>query len=182
MLNQKTRKVSTTLSLPQVRYLATIKVCQYSHTPPGVLPRPFSITGHDHASIVSYVDVLQNKASVGERVAIIGAGGIGFDVAEYLLHDGSQTPEEFCEEWGIDRTLSNRGGIKSVICVLFFLILIFVFFASGLLKSTDKKQPKRKITLLQRKEGKLGAGLGKTTGESLKRLKKKKQFSIRQNK
>lgn len=92
-----------------------------------MLPRPFSITGHDHASIVSYVDVLQNKASVGEQVAIIGAGGIGFDVAEYLLHDGSQTPEEFCEEWGIDRTLSNRGGIKSVFCILIFVIFIYLF-------------------------------------------------------
>jgi 2,4-dienoyl-CoA reductase (NADPH2) len=56
--------------------------------------------------------VLAKQATVGARVAIVGAGGIGFDVAEFLLHEGGDyTPEEFCAEWGIDRSLSHRGGV-----------------------------------------------------------------------
>jgi len=115
----------------------------------GVVPRTPSIEGLDHPSVLSYIDVLQRNAPVGSRVAIIGAGGIGFDVAEYLghpPHDPAQWPhpEQFAREWGIDMTLSARGGVKGV--------------------RAEPEPLAREIWLLQRKRSKPGKGLGKTTG------------------
>ena len=115
----------------------------------GVSPRTPAIEGIDHPSVVSYLDVLQNDVPVGRRVALIGAGGIGFDVAEFLGeadHDDPQPPrmEDFARHWGIDFELSGRGGIEGA-----------------------KPQPEplaREIWLLQRKASKPGKGLGKTTG------------------
>lgn len=113
----------------------------------GVSPREPDIEGIDHPKVLSYVDVLKHHKLVGERVAIIGAGGIGFDTAEYLSHgnaSSSQNIENYMREWGVDMTMSARGGIEGV-----------------------QRQPEpspRKISLLQRKETKLGRGLGKTTG------------------
>ncbi|MFR0654343.1 NADPH-dependent 2,4-dienoyl-CoA reductase [Pantoea sp. SIMBA_079] len=104
----------------------------------GVTPRQLSIPGIDHASVVSYLDLLHHKKPVGQRIAIIGAGGIGFDTAAYLLH----SPEDFYQRWGIDRTLQARGGVVP----------------------TRPPLPGRQIWLLQRKSGKPGAGLAKTTG------------------
>ncbi len=104
----------------------------------GVTPRQLSIPGIDHASVVSYLDLLHHKKPVGQRIAIIGAGGIGFDTAAYLLH----SPEDFYQRWGIDRTLQARGGVVPARPPL----------------------PGRQIWLLQRKSGKPGAGLAKTTG------------------
>jgi 2,4-dienoyl-CoA reductase (NADPH2) len=124
----------------------------------GVTPRDPKIPGSmEHPNVLSYIDVLKHSKPVGKRVAIIGAGGIGFDVAEFLLyHDDDKTPsdlvnEDFFEEWGIDPKLSSNntsspGGLKS--------------------KSSTNihKSPKRQLYLMQRKKGKLGANLGKTTG------------------
>jgi 2,4-dienoyl-CoA reductase (NADPH2) len=114
----------------------------------GVDPRDAKIPGQDHPNVLSYIDVLKHRKPVGDRVAVIGAGGIGFDVSEYLLHwKRDKTPddvslEEFWREWGIDTALSSRGGLAD----------------------PCPPTPARKIYLLQRKHGKLGAGLGKTTG------------------
>ena len=113
----------------------------------GIKPRVPTIPGIDHAKVVSYYDVLTGKVQVGKKVAIIGAGGIGFDVAEFLTekdHSLSLDPKAFAEYWGIDFSNKARGGVTGVERVI--------------------EKPIREVTMLQRKEGKLGAGLGKTTG------------------
>ncbi len=113
----------------------------------GVLPRDPQIEGQDHPSVHSYIDVLRGGADVGERVAIIGAGGIGFDVAEYLLHDGHSPTldlDTWLAEWGVVDPAEARGGIDT--------------------RREPPAPPAREITLLQRKAGKHGANLGKTTG------------------
>jgi 2,4-dienoyl-CoA reductase (NADPH2) len=112
----------------------------------GVSPRELNINGIEHAKVLSYIDVLLHKKEVGNKVALIGAGGIGFDVAEYLSHQGtspSVDTELFMDEWGVDMSLSNRGGLK---------------------KHQHVPDNPREIYLLQRKTSKLGKGLGKTTG------------------
>ncbi len=113
----------------------------------GILPRMPAIEGADHPCVLGYLDVLRDKHPVGDKVAIIGAGGIGFDVAEYLSH-GATSPatdiEQFMRQWGVDMTLQARGGIEGVEAVL--------------------EPSPRQITLLQRKASKVGGGLGKTTG------------------
>jgi 2,4-dienoyl-CoA reductase (NADPH2) len=112
----------------------------------GVTPRDPKIEGQDHPKVLSYIDVLRHRVPVGERVAIIGAGGIGFDVAEFLLHDGHSPTldlDEWLAEWGVVDPSEARGGLS---------------------QKRSRPQPSREITLLQRKAGKHGAGLGKTTG------------------
>jgi 2,4-dienoyl-CoA reductase (NADPH2) len=82
----------------------------------GVSPRTPAIDGINHPKVVGYLDVLRDKCAVGKTVALIGAGGIGFDVAEYLLHQGtspSQDPAKFFAEWGVDTTAVARGGLKT---------------------------------------------------------------------
>ena len=111
----------------------------------GVAPRTPEIPGVDHPSVVGYVDVLRGGAEVGEKVAIIGAGGIGFDVAEFLTDTGeeaSQDPEAFFRQWGVDLDYKERGGLRA----------------------PERATPPRKVHLLQRKTTKVGKGLGKTTG------------------
>ena len=111
----------------------------------GVTPRELRIDGIEHAKVLSYLDVLKDRKAVGKRVAIIGAGGIGFDTAEFLSHEGdsgSLNPEKFYDEWGIDTTYAHVGGLKA----------------------PQVEQPKREIYLLQRKASSVGGGLGKTTG------------------
>jgi 2,4-dienoyl-CoA reductase (NADPH2) len=112
----------------------------------GIVPRTPAIPGIDHAKVVSYVDVLQRKVTPGKRVAIIGAGGIGFDVGEFLLHDPAlplPVPlEQWCHEWGVDLQAGTPGGLAP----------------------PETPQPYRQLFLLQRKAGKPGAGLGKTSG------------------
>ncbi|PTT19167.1 NADPH-dependent 2,4-dienoyl-CoA reductase [Acidovorax sp. HMWF029] len=114
----------------------------------GVEPRDPKIPGQDHPKVLSYIDVLRHGKPVGERVAIIGAGGIGFDVAEFLTHgDHPSTTLDlpaWKAEWGITDPAEARGGLA----------------ASG----PRTTPPARQVTLLQRKKGKLGSGLGKTTG------------------
>ena len=113
----------------------------------GVVPRDPRIEGQDHPKVLNYIDVLRNRAPVGKRVAIIGAGGIGFDVAEFLLHDGHSPTldlEEWLTEWGVVDPAEARGGLA--------------------VQRSQPTPPAREITLLQRKAGKHGAKLGKTTG------------------
>ncbi|MFQ1701069.1 FAD-dependent oxidoreductase [Loktanella agnita] len=112
----------------------------------GVLPRDPAIPGQDAANVLSYIDVLRGKATVGQSVAVIGAGGIGFDVAEFLVTGDSPTEDlpEWLEEWGVGDPENARGGLRP-----------------------EGPQPDpaiRKVTLLQRKSEKLGKRLGKTTG------------------
>eukprot|EP01134_Creolimax_fragrantissima_P008517 CFRG8517T1 len=115
----------------------------------GVHPNRPAIEGLDHPKVMLYTDVLRGHAEVGKTVAVIGAGGIGFDVSEFLSHDmthkrASEDVELFWKEWGVDLTLEKRGGIDGM----------------------EKVIPKsvRDIHLLQRKKTKVGAGLGKTSG------------------
>ncbi|MGX7762641.1 FAD-dependent oxidoreductase [Streptomyces angustmyceticus] len=111
----------------------------------GVTPRTPQIEGIDHPSVVSYLDVLRDGAPVGERVAVIGAGGIGFDIAEFLTDAGdaaSQDPETYFRAWGVDTSYGERGGLRA----------------------PERPTPPRQVHLLQRKTSKVGAGLGKTTG------------------
>ncbi|MEU9147693.1 NADPH-dependent 2,4-dienoyl-CoA reductase [Streptomyces sp. NPDC048349] len=111
----------------------------------GVTPRTPEIEGVDHASVVSYLDVLRDGAPVGERVAVVGAGGIGFDVAEYLTDSGegaSQDPAVYFRHWGVDTAYTGPGGLTAA----------------------DRPAPPRQVHLLQRKATKVGAGLGTTTG------------------
>ncbi|MBA5636620.1 NADPH-dependent 2,4-dienoyl-CoA reductase [Duganella sp. LX20W] len=112
----------------------------------GIKVRRPPIPGIEHAKVLSYVDVLQNKAPVGKRVAIIGAGGIGFDVSEYLLHDPRHALplalDVWAREWGVDLKGDTSGGLVPA----------------------HAPEPVRQLYLLQRKTSKLGAGLGKTSG------------------
>jgi len=115
----------------------------------GVIPRRPEIEGIDHEKVLSYADVLQGTVSVGEKVAVIGAGGIGFDMSEFLgeeFHNGPDFPtaETFTRQWGIDMTLTARGGVEGV--------------------AAEPEPLAREIWLLQRKASKPGKGLGKTTG------------------
>lgn len=113
----------------------------------GIIPRTPDIEGINHPKVVSYLDVLKYKKEIGKKVAVVGAGGIGFDVSEYLTHSGestSQNIEAFMKQWGIDMTLTHRSGIEGM-------------------KENFAKSP-RDVYLLQRKKSKVGSGLGKTTG------------------
>ena len=113
----------------------------------GISPRTPNIEGIDHPKVLNYVDVIADKKPVGKRVAIIGAGGIGFDTAEYLTHSGESTSQNipaFMKEWGIDMSFGSRSGIEGV-------------------KAQPQPSP-REVYLLQRKASKVGSGLGKTTG------------------
>ncbi|MBI2313708.1 MAG: NADPH-dependent 2,4-dienoyl-CoA reductase [Betaproteobacteria bacterium] len=110
----------------------------------GIAPRMPAIPGIDHPKAVSYVDVLSGRKPVGKSVAIMGAGGIGFDTAEFLTHNGANANpvDEYLEEWGIDPRLENRGGLRP----------------------PELPHPPRRVVLLQRKTSKVGDGLAKTTG------------------
>ncbi len=117
----------------------------------GIAPRTPAIPGIDEAfaqgRVLRYADVIAGRVSVGRNVAIIGAGGIGFDVAEFLSHgatSASQNIEQFMREWGVDMSLQARGGIEGI--------------------GAEVEPSPRRIYLLQRKQTKVGANLGKTTG------------------
>lgn len=113
----------------------------------GVTPRKLDIEGEDHPKVLSYIDVLYHQKKVGKKVAIIGAGGIGFDVAEYLSHDHdavapSLDVEAFMQEWGVDMGYATGGALTAA----------------------QPAPSPRKIYLLKRSPGKHGKDLGKTTG------------------
>jgi len=113
----------------------------------GIVPRKLSIDGIDHPKVFNYLDVIKDKKPIGNKVAIIGAGGIGFDVAEYLTHTGESTSQNipaFMKEWGVDMSFTARGGVDGI--------------------KAEVPPTARDVYLLQRKASKVGAGLGKTTG------------------
>ncbi|WP_426141695.1 FAD-dependent oxidoreductase [Pseudomonas sp. DWP3-1-2] len=113
----------------------------------GIAPRTPAIPGVDNPKVLSYLDVILQRKPVGHSVAVIGAGGIGFDVSEFLVHQGISTSldrEAFWKEWGIDTALEARGGVAGI--------------------KPEVHAPARQVFLLQRKASKVGDGLGKTTG------------------
>jgi 2,4-dienoyl-CoA reductase (NADPH2) len=113
----------------------------------GVVPRDPRIPGQDHPKVLSYIDVLRHRKPVGQRVAVIGAGGIGFDVAEFLVSEGHSITTDlpaWQAEWGVTDPALAVGGLNPA--------------------GPQATPPGRQVTLLQRKAGKLGEGLGKTTG------------------
>ncbi|NNJ14539.1 NADPH-dependent 2,4-dienoyl-CoA reductase [Pseudomonas putida CSV86] len=113
----------------------------------GIVPRLPAIPGIDHAKVLTYLDVLLERKPVGRKVAVVGAGGIGFDVSEFLVHEGVATSQDraaFWKEWGIDAALEARGGVAGI--------------------KAEPHAPAREVYLLQRKKTKVGDGLGKTTG------------------
>ena len=124
----------------------------------GIKPRNVSIEGIQHPKVMDYLDVLRDNKLVGKKVAIVGAGGIGFDVAEFLVEEHSLTnePEQWLKSWGVDKEYKQAGG---------------------LIEATIG-QPAREIFLLQRKTTKVGKGLGKTTGWIHRSALQKKQVQM----
>jgi 2,4-dienoyl-CoA reductase (NADPH2) len=134
--------LNTRLSMDDVQALKADEVVIAT----GITPRQLDIPGINHTKVLTYLDVM-NGAAVGNKVAIIGAGGIGFDIAEYLSHGDRQPSQDipqFMAQWGIDMDLQARGGIANM--------------------PQDIEPSPREIHLLQRKANKVGSGLGKTTG------------------
>ncbi len=111
----------------------------------GIKPRKLAIDGIDNDNVLSYEDAFTNPEKVGQQVVIIGAGGIGFDMATFLMHqhDGAQSIESFNSNWGIDGSGQNNGSLAT---------------------ETVIEKTNRNVTLLQRKAGRFGKSLGKTTG------------------
>ncbi|SDU11187.1 2,4-dienoyl-CoA reductase [Pseudomonas pohangensis] len=113
----------------------------------GIVPRTPGIPGVEHPKVIGYLDAILQRKPVGQTVAVIGAGGIGFDVSEFITHQGEATSlnrEAFWKEWGIDTALNARGGVAGV--------------------KAEVHPAARQVFLLQRKKSKVGDGLGKTTG------------------
>ena len=111
----------------------------------GISPRQLEIEGINHPSVLTYLDVF-NGAAIGKKVAVIGAGGIGFDLSEFITQEGTPTSQDipgFMQDWGVDMSLENRGGLNNI---------------------SHNPEPTRQVYLLQRKSSKVGAKLGKTTG------------------
>ena len=112
----------------------------------GIAPRTPAIDGIEHSKVLSYLDVM-NGAPVGQSVAVIGAGGIGFDISEYLIHNSHHDEpsiDSFMSQWGVDMSLASRGGVEGM--------------------QANFAKAERQIFLMQRKKSKVGAKLGKTTG------------------
>lgn len=130
-------KLNTTPSLEMLSSFDDVVIAT------GITPRIPEIKGIEHNSVVSYLEVLKGNVELGKRVAIIGAGGIGFDMATYLLSSANEK-EDFLTQWGIDLSVMHRGGICN--------------------EKPKVNKPLREITLLQRRLRKPGADLGKTTG------------------
>ncbi|HMX40510.1 MAG TPA: FAD-dependent oxidoreductase, partial [Saprospiraceae bacterium] len=125
-----------------------------------ILPRTPQIAGIEHPKVLSYIDVLLHRKPVGKTVAIIGAGGIGFDVATYLTdpHSGGQQADTraYLAEWGVDPAYTQRGGLTA----------------------PEREEPPRKVWLLQRSKGKVGERLGKTTGWAHRLTLKSRQVQM----
>ncbi|WP_027896044.1 NADPH-dependent 2,4-dienoyl-CoA reductase [Zestomonas thermotolerans] len=127
----------------------------------GIVPRTPDIPGIDHPKVIGYLDAILERKPVGRKVAVIGAGGIGFDVSEYITHAGPATSldrEAFWKEWGIDPNLEARGGIAGI--------------------RPEVHPAAREVYLLQRKKTKVGDGLGKTTGWIHRTSLKNKQVQM----
>lgn len=113
----------------------------------GITPRTPAIEGIEHPKVVSYIEAITGAKPIGQKVAVMGAGGIGFDVSELLTQKGESASlniDEFMREWGVDLTVQHRAGIEGV--------------------EAHDPEPAREVWLMQRKASKLGKGLGKTTG------------------
>ena len=127
----------------------------------GIKPRELKIEGINHKKVLSYIEVLKDKKPVGKRVAVIGAGGIGFDVSEYLAHKGESTAlniDAWLKEWGIDKTMEARSGIEGV--------------------KPEFEAASREIFMFKRSKGKFGGNLGKTTGWIHRSTLKKKKVQF----
>ena len=153
------RRIQTsgvTLKLNQRADAAALKAGGFDHVvlATGIVPRKPPIPGIDGDKVASYLDIIEGRKEAGKTVAIIGAGGIGFDVGEFLTHahDDRSEAERFNDEWGIDTGFANRGGLKAPV---------------------DETAPRR-VFLLQRKSSKVGDGLAKTTGWIRRTLLKKR--------
>ena len=127
----------------------------------GIQPRSPKIEGIEHPKVLNYLDVLKHKKPVGKRVAVIGAGGIGFDVSEFLAHEGESTSlhiDAWLKEWGIDKTITARSGIEGMQAVV--------------------EPSPRELFMFKRSKGKFGANLGKTTGWIHRSTLKKKNVQF----
>ncbi len=164
MLRYLARRVETTgvqLHLNRAVLAADLQGYDEVIVATGVTPRDPKIEGQDHAKVLSYIDVLRHKKPVGQKVAIVGAGGIGFDVAEFLVSEGHSTTVDlpaWLAEWGVTDPAQERGGLSA--------------------EGPQVSPPERQVTLLQRKAGKLGDGLGKTTGWIHRAALKMKQVKM----
>ena len=153
--------LSVTLQLGQRVDAATVKDGGYDEVivATGITPRKAQFPGCDDPRVLSYTDVLARNAAVGARVAIIGAGGIGFDVAEFLVESAPSPTTDvvrWTREWGVDRQLETRGGLTT----------------------PQPEAPERQIWLLQRSAGRPGARLNKTTGWVHRATLKAKQVAM----
>ena len=148
--NSRLHKAGVSLRLGERVSAEALAAEGYDHVilATGIVPRKLDIPGADHAKVTSYLDLIEGRKTAGAKVAVIGAGGIGFDVGEYLTHshDDHTELERFQAEWGIDPQLANRGGLKKPE------------------KDRTQIRPPREVWLLQRKSSKVGEGLAKTTG------------------
>ncbi len=127
----------------------------------GILPREVQIDGITHKKVLNYIDVLKLKKPVGKRVAVIGAGGIGFDVSEYLVHEGESSSlniDTWLKEWGIDKTMQARSGIEGI--------------------QPEVHPSPREVFMFKRSKGKFGGKLGKTTGWIHRSTLKKKNVQF----
>ncbi|HKE39601.1 MAG TPA: NADPH-dependent 2,4-dienoyl-CoA reductase [Casimicrobiaceae bacterium] len=161
-------KLGVTIQLGRRATAADLRGFDHVILATGIVPRRPAIGGIDHRKVASYVDIVNGNSIAGKRVAIIGAGGIGFDVAELLTApsppDGHLSSGEsadaaitvFRDEWGIDTDYSNRGGLKAA----------------------KEDTPQRRVWLLQRKTDKVGAGLAKTTGWIRRTLLKRRGVAM----
>jgi 2,4-dienoyl-CoA reductase (NADPH2) len=155
MLTKKnvTWKLGTEASLDQLKEFDEVVISS------GVLPRKILIPGIENEKVISYPDLLSGKKKAGHRVAIIGAGGIAYDVAEYLTHPKSDAPkEQFIAMWGIDPTLEAQGGL--------------------LVSGPEKYKAAREVYMLKRSIGKFGKSLGKTTGWIHRMMIKKAKVNL----
>jgi 2,4-dienoyl-CoA reductase (NADPH2) len=160
----RTRLKETGVDVQLNRRLTSTDFSGYDHVvvATGIVPRTPAISGIDHANVISYIDLLEGRATAGKKVAVIGAGGIGFDVAEYLTHAGDHGDhgdpiDAYRKEWGIDPTYAeNRGGLTA----------------------PQMPATPREVWLLQRKATKLGDGLAKTTGWARRLLLQKRNVHM----
>ena len=139
-------------------YVQTADLAGFDHVvlATGIVPRTPAIPGIDHPKVASYVDVVMGRRIAGARVAIVGAGGIGFDVGELLTHGGEENDAFFPREWGIDLGYANRGGVMA----------------------PEEPRSPREVWLLQRKSGKVGENLAKTTGWIRRTLLKRRGVTM----
>jgi 2,4-dienoyl-CoA reductase (NADPH2) len=153
-------KAGVNLRLNQQVDAATLIAGGFDHVvlATGITPRRPAIPGIEHKSVTGYLDLVAGRRTAGKSVAIIGAGGIGFDVGEFLTHshDARSEAERFNDEWGIDPTYAARGGLKA----------------------PHDEAPPRQVYLLQRKSAKVGDGLAKTTGWIRRTLLKKRGVAM----